>query len=310
MTPSQTRVFVVGSINRDLVFDVPRFPIPGETVLARDVRPSGGGKGANQAVAAASCGARTLLLGCVGRDPDGEALTRELADAGVNVAHVAQVPEATGTAVVAVDPAGENTIMVASGANLACDEAYVTQTLDDLTRHDVVLAQAEIPLSGLRAAIRAAAEAEAMVVVNLAPVVTTQFDLPARSVLIVNEHEARSLCAQTVGNEDLSALATHFGTTLVVTRGAHDIVVAEQPAPPSFHPAIPAGRVVDTTGAGDAFVGAFAAALAHGHALTTAVRWGAAAGSITVEFAGARSGYLNLETVTERARQMGQGAGL
>ena len=243
-----------------------------------------------------------MLLGCVGRDPDGAALTRELVDAGVDVSHVAQVPVATGTAVVAVDSAGENTIMVASGANLACDEAYVVRTLHDLTPYDIVLAQAEIPHDGLRAATRAAAEAEAMLVVNLAPVGTTLVDLPARSVLIVNEHEARSLCAQTVGNEELSALAAHFRTTLVVTRGASDIVVAEHSTPPSFHPAIPASRVVDTTGAGDAFVGAFAAALAHGHSLSTAVRWGAAAGSITVEFAGARSDDLNLKNVTDRLR--------
>ena len=111
---------------------------------------------------------------------------------------------------------------------------------------------------------------------------------------------------ETVLAQTVRPQAAHFGTTLVVTRGAYDIVVAEQASPPSFHPAIPAGRVVDTTGAGDAFVGAFAAALAHGYALTTAVRWGAAAGSITVEFAGARSGHLSIKTVTDRANRRDQ----
>lgn len=289
---SRGRVVVVGSVNWDLVRTVERLPAPGETVLATSSSAAGGGKGANQAVAAASCGAPTALVACVGRDAEGDASLAELSAVGVDVSAVGRVGLPTGTAVVLVDSLGENAIVVDPGANLSCDESFVRAALSDLAAEDVVVVQAEIPLVGMLSAVRAAQHVGARVVLNVAPVVDVGTDLPAGCVVVVNEHEAVAL-AELHGGGDATSLARVLGATVVVTQGARGVLVVARDGPSARVEAVLAPEVVDTTGAGDAFVGGLAAALRLNHPVETAARWGALAGSLTVRTAGARCGDLS-----------------
>lgn len=253
MTP---RVVVIGSLNIDLVANVPAHPRPGETVLARSLQRSFGGKGANQAVAARRAGADVRLVGCVGDDADGADYLAALTAQGMDVTAVRRVAGApTGTALVVVDDHGENAIVVAPGAN-----AQVTP--DDVAAltmrpEDVVLLQLEVPLEVVTAAARAAAVAGAQVVLNVAPYAVLPADVLATAEPVVaNEHEAARLRGPS--------------QSLVVTRGARgarwerDGVVTEALAPKV--------EVVDTTGAGDVFAGTLAAALASGADPAVALR--------------------------------------
>jgi ribokinase len=260
------RVVVVGSLNVDRVTRVDRHPGPGETVLGEAGGTFAGGKGANQAVAAREAGADVAMIGCVGRDADGDAYRARLSALGVEVSGVRSLPGVpTGTAHVVVDAMGENAIIVVPGANGGLSSGDLAP-LDRLSRRDVVLLQLEVPLRVVDEAVRRAVAAGARVVLNLAPYA----QLPAPVV---------ALADPVVVNEPEAALLRAGGAhpaSLVVTRGAAGAVWdGETAAGP------PVAEVVDTTGAGDAFCGALAAALARGadraEALTVAVRAGSAA---------------------------------
>jgi ribokinase len=292
------RVVVVGSLNVDLTLAVRDIPRPGETVLATDQGQGCGGKGANQAVAAARAGAPVRMVGCVGTDPGGDLLLERLGADGVEVGRVTRGEWPTGLAVVAVESSGENAIIVAAGANEHCDPEQVTAALADLGPGDVVVAQAEIPQAAIAAAARSATATGARFVLNLAPPIRVDRELlDAVTVLVVNEHEAAAVLEQLGGTVDPGApapapqLASRLGAAVVVTLGGRGVLLVDAPgAEPVGVPPIPPPRIVDTTGAGDAFVGALCAALAQGHPLAEAVRWGAAAGSIAVAAAGAQGG--------------------
>ncbi|MGZ4632714.1 MAG: PfkB family carbohydrate kinase, partial [Actinomycetes bacterium] len=241
-------VVVVGSLNVDVVVTVPSHPRPGETVLATSLRRLPGGKGANQAVAAARAGAVVRLVGCVGDDADGADYVDRLAAQGVDTSTVRRVVGVpTGTALVTVDDAGENSIVVAPGANARVTADDVRAVV--LAPGDVVLVQLEVPLDVVAAAARHATAHAARLVLNLAPFA----ELPAAVLgaadpVVANEHEAAQLRA-TPGS-------------LAVTLGARGArwqrggEVSEVPAP--------AVDAVDTTGAGDVFAGTLAAAIAAG----------------------------------------------
>lgn len=243
------RVVVLGSLNADLVTAVDRHPAPGETVRGRGLRRLAGGKGANQAVAAAAAGAEVVLVGAVGDDEAGRAYLQRLRERGIGTDHLVVRPgQATGTALIVVDEAGENTIVVVPGANATVgDEALAA--LADLGPGDVLLVQLEVPLATVAEACRRASAAGARVVLNLAPYDELPADVVALAdPVVVNEHEA--------------ALLRESGLTaasLVVTLGAAGAtwgdLVLEPPALAEL------GEVVDTTGAGDSFCGALAAAL-------------------------------------------------
>lgn len=261
-----SRVVVLGSLNVDLVTTVTRHPRPGETVLGEGLERLAGGKGANQAMAAAAAGARVVMVGAVGDDDGGRAYAARLRAAGVQTAQLRQVGDApTGTALIAVDPAGENTIVVVPGANATLSADGVEASLGelDLATDDVLLVQLEVPLGVVAAACRHAATRGARVVLNIAPYADLPGDvLELADPVVANEHEAAAL------DEEPGSL--------VVTLGAQGARWGDQHVA-----AEPVGRVVDTTGAGDAFCGALAAALARGEdrerALTAAARAGAAA---------------------------------
>ena len=188
-------VLVFGSVNADLVFAVPDLPAPGVTVLGEGVRSFPGGKGANQAVAAARDGAATLFAGCVGRDAFAEVATAALHDSGVDLSRLAVVEAPTGCASICVDPTGRNQIAVAAGANLAARAAQVEEAA--LGPGAVVLTQMEVPAAEVAALVHRAKSRGARVVLNLAPPGELPLGaLRALDLLIVNEHEAAGLAGR------------------------------------------------------------------------------------------------------------------
>ncbi|MEY4227314.1 MAG: hypothetical protein RL190_2071 [Actinomycetota bacterium] len=279
------RVVVVGSVNVDLVVRVGRLPAPGETVSGGVFARHGGGKGANQAVAAARAGARTAIVGRVGTDADGDAALAELAAAGVDVAHVSRDPEAhTGVALIAVDGDGRNQIAVAPGANRAIGP-FPAGLLDG--DPGCVRLSIEAPDPVLVEAAQAARAAGWAVVCNPAP----QRDLdPAllatRPLLVPNEHEAAALTGMDDPEAAARLLAGRSGAPVVVTLGAAGALVVADGA--ATRVPAPAVDVVDTTGAGDALCGTLAAGLAAGRVLGDAVGDAVEAASHSTTRAGAR----------------------
>jgi len=279
------RVLVVGSVNVDLVVRVERLPAPGETVSGGEFRRHGGGKGANQAVAAARAGAATAIVGRVGMDSDGDEALAELAAAGVDVAHVARDRALhTGVAVIAVDREGRNQIAVAPGANRAIGPFPAGALADG---PGCVLLSFEAPDPVLVEAAQAARAAGWPIVCNPAP--QRALDpalLAAGPVLVPNEHEAAALAGSDDPAAAAAALARLSGAPVVVTLGAAgalvhaDGVVTRVPAP--------VVDAVDTTGAGDALCGTLAAGLAAGTGLVEAVRAAVRAASESTTRAGAR----------------------
>lgn len=295
--PNSGSVLVVGSVNQDSFVYVREFPQPGETVLAHDAAAGIGGKGANQAIAAALVGARTWFVGAVGDDPAGEAALRAIAASGVDTTGIRLIPGRTGSAAITVADSGENTIVVDSGANAALDAAAVADSIRGLIggmpAPVVVLLQGELSPAVTTSAIRAAREAFAVVVLNLAPVIELGDEVLAQcDALVLNQTEAATIGGPGASDREIAAaLHDRLGVAVVLTLGAEGAVLAdghgirEQPAP------VPA-RIADTTGAGDAFTGTLAAALAHGLPLTDAVAAGVVAGSAAVESAGTITSYV------------------
>ncbi len=253
---------VVGSANIDHSVIVERWPNPGETLMATDSFVAIGGKGANQAVAAARAGAHVHFVGAVG--PDGDAVLAALAEHGVHTTLVSHSTSPTGRALITLGPNGENMIVVASGAN---DDVVAPERIDG-----IALVQLEIPID----VVCAVAQRCDRFILNLSPVRDVPLDVLALAdPLIVNESEAAAV--------DLTV-----PRSVVITRGGSGAELRD--AAGTRHVTAPAVTVVDTTGAGDAFAGALAAALAAGADLHTAVEAGVAAGSAAVQHRGAQAG--------------------
>jgi ribokinase len=274
------RVLVVGSANVDQVYSVERIPEPGETVLATGSAIARGGKGQNQAVAAARAGAPTAFIAAVGDDGFGR-LTRDgLAEDGIDLSRVRVVSEPTGTALIAVDRGGENTIIVEAGANRTLGWEDADRPL--VAAADVLVMQLEIPLSTVRDAAAAARAAGTLVVVNAAPAAELPRELlDLIDVLVVNEHE-EALIRTSAGVERLTELVP----LVVVTLGAAGARVLRASGEDRHVPA-PRVDAVDATGAGDTFCGAFAAALAEGADPEQALAFAVAAASLSVQRHGA-----------------------
>jgi ribokinase len=286
-------VVVVGSINEDVVLRLGRRIRPGETVTAERVERLPGGKGANQAVAAAAAGAGVAMLGAVGEDPAGTRMIEDLCRRGVNTEWVRTVDGvSTGTAYVTVTSDGENTIVLDPGANRFVDAAAVEAAWSTLPPASVLLSLLEIPLAGVVTAVRLAAETGMRPVVTLAPAQPVPGELlSGLDPLLVNEHEAAFLLgAGDLGGDVVGAareLLRLGPRSAVVTAGAAGAAVADGAAA-RLLPAVRVAEVVDTTGAGDAFAGALAAALSRGGDLDAAVAAGLRAGAEAVRRAGAR----------------------
>lgn len=276
------RVVVVGSINRDLTVFTPWHPAPGETVLGTGHLTGPGGKGANQAVAAARLGATVSMVGKVGGDAEGREMRRALTTAGVDDSAVGVDDDApTGLAVITVDPAGENAIVVSPGANLAVGPSWLERHRDLVEGAAVCLAQLEIPIETVTAAAQITS---GLFVLNAAPA----RDLPpelweAIDVLVVNTSELEHL----TGSPDPLGIAGIEGPgSVVVTVGAAGAYFSDEGT--VYHCPAPPVDVVDTTGAGDAFCGALAHHLARGEFLGEATRLAVAAGSAATTGKGAQ----------------------
>ncbi len=297
------RVVVVGSANADMVVRVPQLPLPGETRLGGVFALVPGGKGANQAVAAARLGAAVTFVGCVGADSFGDMLALNLENEGIGTGFVVRDPDAqTGVALITVDETyGENTIVVAPGANAKLSPALVDLAAAAIRDADVVLCQLEIPMETVLFALQTARGAGVTTILNPAPAQALPGDmLAAVSVLTPNQTEAAQILG---GDYDPSASALmlkHRGVeTVLVTLGADGVrlVTADQNL---GIPAFPAAHVADTTAAGDCFNGALAVALGEGQPLEDAVKFANAAASLSVETEGAQPSLPNRLAVNKR----------
>ncbi len=269
-----------GSVNLDLLLDVAAAPSAGETVLAASMQEGLGGKGANQAVAAAVLGQDTGLVASVG--PDGDRALADLRSSGVGVDGVRVVEEGTGRAIVLLEPSGENRIVVVPGANAHARPP----SPDELDGVGAVLCQLETPLDVVHETLRVARSAGLTTVLNAAPVGPGARDLlPLVDVLVVNEGEA----AQLSGDDDVavavSVLHRAGPVTVVVTLGGRGAYLSSGQRP--VHQPVFGVDVVDTTGAGDCFVGALVHRLLHGDDPAAAVRFACAAGALATTRRGA-----------------------
>jgi len=286
------RVFVAGSINMDVVATADRHPKVGETVAGKQVLYFPGGKGANQAVAASRLGAQTTLIGRLGKDSFGAELKAFLADQGIDLGYLQETAEAhTGTAIITV-AASDNTIVVIPGSNalVAADDVRVVPLL----KGDVAVSQFEIPLPTIAAFFQRAREAGATTVLNPAPAQTMSRELLALvDVLVLNETELGFLAGVELSEDDSAAriievarqLQAREDQTICITLGKRGVLA--RAGSEEFAVSGCAVKAVDTTGAGDCFVGALAAQLADGVALRTALTFANAAASISVQRMGA-----------------------
>jgi len=283
-------IAVIGSLNMDLVVPVPRHPTPGETLLGDDYASHPGGKGANQAVAAARAGGNVRMIGRVGEDAFADVLRDALVHDGIDVQRVVASDAPTGVAFIQVDEAGENVIVVSPGANARLSPDDLEGVMEPVP--DVLLLQLEVPLETVLAGAKAARAVGATVVLSVAPAQPLSADqLRDVSVLAVNQHEAAMLLrlpeAEVRSDPEAAARALlQLAPAAVVTLGGDGAVWAE--ANGSGRQASFEVSPVDTTAAGDAFAGALGVRLGEGASLRDAVRFASAAGALAVTVHGAQ----------------------
>ena len=301
-------ITVFGSLNVDYIFQVSQLPAPGETVLASNMQVLPGGKGANQAVAAARAGAKVSMVGAVGRDALSKIALAGLLDAGVDTSAVTLSTMPTGTAAINVDAQGENAITVSSGANL--DARGDSLDEKNLTPRTTVLLQMEVPMTAMADLVQRARKKESCIVWNLAPMQCVDLALLKQvNCLIVNEVELNQLHSefhQTLGpnngsTKDVGQKAWDIFTltrqSVVVTLGAKGTLAVHN----NTLLTVPALAIspVDTVGAGDAFTGAFTAALDRGETFPVALRWGSVAGGLACLETGAQSSLPTAAQISE-----------
>ena len=274
-------ILVFGSINVDLICPVPHLPQPGETVLGRDHALLPGGKGANQALAARRAGSEVVLAGAIGRDPFASTALHLVRRDGVDTKLVREVDRPTGCAAILVSSSGENAIAVSPGANSAVRSGWVPDEL--LNAKTTLVAQMEVPFAETAALIRRAQLRGVRCVLNVAPALPVDAALlPAIDVLVANEREAAAL------GPDAIELARRLQRGLVITRGAAGAIASLSDGRRLEVPALPVDAV-DTTGAGDTFVGVLAASLDVGSNLEQALRRASAAAGLACLQHGAQS---------------------
>ena len=292
------KIVVVGSFNMDLVVRLPAIPRPGETLLGGVFATYPGGKGSNQAVAAARLGGEVAMIGRVGADAFGDQLLAMARAEGIDTRFVGVDPDAaTGVALIEVDDQGQNSIAVASGANFTLTAADVAAAFARIDRIDLLVMPLETPLETIVTAAELARKAGARVVLNPAPAQHLPPELLQNvDVLIPNEHEAALMTGIEIRSlQDAQEAATQLlrsgPGSVIVTLGSQGALMAEaaQPDPPRFLQ-VPAFSVrpVDTTAAGDAFVGGLAVAVGEGRSLHAAARFASAAAAISVTRPGAQ----------------------
>jgi ribokinase len=296
---------VVGSINVDQVVRVTRHPLPGETLLGTSITLLPGGKGANQAVAAARLGASVSIIGAVGRGDTESLATELLRQANVDLSAIFEADGPTGLALICVADDGENTIVVIPGANAAMSAHAVMKASAEISNAAVVVLQGEIPADGIEAA---ADLARGRLVLNLAPVIPLPHTvIRAADPLVINEHEGAMVLAQlgfaraapADDSELVAALRAQGIASVVLTRGSRGAICSDScgtflvPAPPV--------QVVDSSGAGDAFVGALSTRLATGSSLLEATNFAVRVGAFAVQTQGTQPSYPHQADVLPQA---------
>ena len=297
-------IIVIGSLNMDLVVQAERTPLAGETLAARTFTTIPGGKGANQAVAAArlASGGAVRMVGRVGEDAFGAQLTHNLAAEGIDTAEVRQLPGvSTGVALIIVEPSGENRILIVAGANGQLPPADIAALDGLIASAGLVLLQFEVPMPTVERAIQAANAHNVPVLLNPAPA----YPLPAAAlagvdILVLNEVEAQMLTGLPVSDEHSALNAARrllAGRTrlVVVTLGTKGALALAPDA--ALHVPAFAVQAVDSTAAGDAFIGALAAMLNDGKGLEESVTFASAAGALAVTRVGAQSSIPNRQEV-------------
>ncbi|GGZ15482.1 ribokinase [Streptomyces nitrosporeus] len=287
-------LLVVGSANADLVVGVERRPAPGETVLGSDLVVHPGGKGANQAVAAARLGARTALLARVGDDAHGRLLLDSQREAGVDTGGILVGGAPTGVALITVDPSGDNSIVVSPGANARLTPEDIRAAAPLFAAARVVSVQLEIPLATVAETARVLAPGTRLVLNPSPPAPLPDGVLAACDPLVVNEHEARSILGEAAGpapQDWAAALLAQGPRSVVVTLGAEGALVADSRT--GGHVRVPSPKVhaVDTTGAGDAFTAALAWRLGLGEPLAEATAFAVRVGAAAVTREGAQASF-------------------
>jgi ribokinase len=290
------RVAVVGSCNIDLVARCAALPKPGETILARSFTTIAGGKGANQAIAAARAGARTAIVGAVGDDSYGDKIRANLSEAGVDIGALRTIPGPSGIALIFVDDAGENSIVVVSGAN-----AMLTRLADadiaPIDDADALLFQLEIPVEIVAAA---ASRSKGLRVLNAAPARALPRELfSVIDLIVVNEAEARALVPAGAGGDALMEELLSLVPRVAMTLGANGARYADRDG--ARHEVVaPKVTAVDTTAAGDTFTGVLATALAEHRPTREALELACAAASLSVETAGASTSIPDRHAIDAR----------
>lgn len=286
-------VVVIGSLNMDLVTRAPRLPVGGETLIGHSFATVSGGKGANQAVAAARLGAQVAMVGCVGNDDYGVQLRDALLAEQIDCQAVSSVDGSSGVALIVVDDNSQNAIVIVAGANGAMTPAVIDRFDAVLQAADVIICQLEIPDATVGHALKRARALGKIVILNPAP---ASRPLPADwfaaiDYLIPNESEAAALSGMPVD----SLQAAESAATRLIAMGAGKVIVTLGAQGSLFadgqgfvHFPAPKVQAVDTTAAGDTFVGGFAAALANGQSEASAIRYGQIAAALSVTRAGAQ----------------------
>jgi ribokinase len=309
-------ITVFGSLNVDYVFQVAQLPAPGETVLATNMEVLPGGKGGNQALAAAKAGAKVHMVGAVGKDGLGDIAMAGLIAAGVNTSAVTQSLKPTGTAAINVDAAGENAITVSAGANVeATGESLDASQLNPQT---TLLLQMEVSMSAMTDLIQQCRAVVANIVWNLAPMQSIELTvLQQVDYLIVNEGELAQLhadlhnssdsgdSASTGAEQQAQDVVALTGQSIVVTLGADGTLAVHENSVLRV-PALPISPI-DTVGAGDAFTGAFTAAIDAGVSFHQAMRWGSVAGGLACLETGAQSALPTRAQILERLAELPTG---
>ncbi len=297
-------ITVLGSINMDLIATTHRLPGPGETVAGSGFSTAAGGKGANQALAAARAGSAVRMVGAVGQDGFATPALSLLDQAGVDLSAVARVDEPTGTALILVGATGENMIAVVPGANGTVSSVQAEEAIASMGIGDILMMQLEIPAAAVETALRAARARGIKTIVNTAPLTADAVRLAEMAdIVVANETEFELLIDQPISNaaersEALAKLYSRTGQTLVVTLGRDGAVAI---CDGDFHSTQGlAIAPIDTVGAGDTFCGYLAASLDQGLDLKTALRRAAVAGSLACLVRGAQPSIPDAQAVDEK----------
>jgi ribokinase len=292
------RIAVIGSINMDLVTETEVSPKKGETVLGKNFFTSPGGKGANQAVAASRLGGDVTMFGSIGLDQNGESLRAKLTEENIDTTYINvtnNVP--TGVAIIEISE-GDNRIIVVSGANQYTNKEYLTKIADTLLAYDVIIMQLEIPLESIEFIVNNLTKHNKKMILNPAPAIGLSDNvINGVTYITPNEHEYK-IVLQT--NETIDEILKKYPNKLLITCGAAGVMYFdgnEVQTVPSINI-----DVVDTTGAGDTFTGAFGVAISEGYSLRDAISFGNIAAGLSITKMGAQSGMPSREEVLHMVR--------